>query len=65
MRARSFSFYAVEPKESCYICGAASNIRQGVNDQKFASKHPRSAFLIRSPLFIWKTGHHPARLCVK
>ena len=65
MRARSISYYAVEQKESCYICGATSKIRQGVNDQKFASKHPRSAFLIRGPLLIWKTGNHPARLCVK
>ena len=54
MRARSISYYAVEQKESRSIRGAASHIRQGLNDQKPAPKHPRSAFLIRSPLFFLK-----------
>ena len=52
MRARSISYYTVQQKESRSFRGAASHIRQGVNDQKPAPKHPRSAFLIRSPLFF-------------
>ena len=51
-RTRSISYYAVEQKESCSIRGAASHIRQGVNDQKPAPEHQRPAFLIRSPLFF-------------
>ena len=68
MRARSISDYAVEQKESRSIRGAASHIRQGLNDQKFAPKHlRRSAFLIRSPLFFEKSVNIPpgSALCVK
>ena len=54
MRARSISHYAVEQKESRPIRGAASHIRQGMNDRKSACKHAMSAFLIRSPLLFLK-----------
>ena len=54
MRARSISYYAVEQKESQSIHGAASQIRKWLNNQKPAPKHPRSAFLIRSPLFFFE-----------
>ena len=53
MRARSIPYYAVEQKESQSIHGAASQIRKWLNNQKPAPKHPRSAFLIRSPLFFF------------
>ena len=42
MRARSILYYAVEQKESWSIRGAASHIRQGVNDRKPA---PNGGFI--------------------